>query len=118
MLANRTQDACAPSMEAQTLNCPSWGAAISSDSPRCQYCESKLATVACPSCFAMMFAGSKHCLHCGAAAAGASASDLSILKCPRCKLDMESIKLGAEAMRECGTCGGLWLELAEFEKIC
>lgn len=105
-------------MQAQTLNCPNCGASISSDSPRCQYCESKLATVACPSCFAMMFAGSRHCPHCGAAAADAAKAELSILKCPRCRIDMASIKLGAEQMRECETCGGLWLEVAAFEKIC
>jgi Zn-finger nucleic acid-binding protein len=105
-------------MEAQTLNCPNCGAAISSDSPRCRYCESKLATIACPSCFAMMFAGSRHCPHCGAAAAEAETAQLSILKCPRCRVDMASLKLGAEQMRECETCGGLWLEVAAFEKIC
>src|SRR3982074_2279226 len=76
-------------MQAQTLNCPNCGAAISSDSPQCQYCESKLATVACPSCFAMMLMGSRHCPHCGAA-----------------------------AMRERKRLGGTWLEVAAFEKIC
>ena len=106
-------------MEAKTLNCPNCGAAISSDSPQCQYCESKLATIACPSCFAMMFIGSKHCPHCGAAAAAqATAADLSVLKCPRCRVDMSSITLGTIAMRECEQCLGLWVELAAFEKIC
>jgi Zn-finger nucleic acid-binding protein len=105
-------------MEAQTLNCPNCGAAISSDSPQCQYCESKLATVACPSCFAMMFIGSKHCPHCGAAAAQATVAELSVLKCPRCKVDMSSITLGSIAMRECESCVGLWVGVAAFEKIC
>src|SRR5437588_741474 len=105
-------------MQAQTLNCPNCGAAISSDSPQCQYCESKLATIACPSCFAMMFIGSKHCPHCGAAAAQATAAELSVLKCPRCKIDMSSITLGTMAMRECEHCIGLWVEVAAFEKIC
>src|SRR6266576_4646653 len=105
-------------MQAQTLNCPNCGAAISSDSPRCQYCESKLATISCPSCFAMMFMGSKHCPHCGAAAAQATAAQLSVLKCPRCKIDMSSITLGTMAMRECEHCIGLWVEVAAFEKIC
>ena len=86
-------------MEAQTLNCPNCGAAISSDSPQCQYCESKLATIACPSCFAMMFIGSKHCPRCGAAAAQATAAELSVLKCPRCKTKLSSITLGTTAMR-------------------
>src|SRR5205823_6721017 len=94
---HRTQDACIP-MQAQTLNCPNCGAAISSDSPQCQYCESKLATVACPSCFGMMFIGSKYCPHCGAAPIQPTAAQLSVLKCPRCKIDMSSVTVGAEAM--------------------
>ena len=105
-------------MQAQTLNCPNCGAAISSDAPQCQYCESKLATVACPSCFGMMFIGSKYCPHCGAAPVQATAAQLSMLKCPHCKLDMSPVTIGAEAMRECERCGGLWIEVAAFEKIC
>src|SRR5258706_10252152 len=105
-------------MQAQTLNCPNCGAAISSDSPQCQYCESKLATIACPSCFAMMFIGSRHCPHCGVAAAQATAAELSVLKCPRCRVDMLSITLGSIAMRECEKCAGLWVEVAVFETIC
>jgi Zn-finger nucleic acid-binding protein len=105
-------------MQAQTLNCPNCGAAISSDAPQCRYCESKLATIACPSCFAMMFLGSKHCPHCGAAAARATAAELSVLKCPRCRMDMSAITIGVTAMRECERCGGLWVEVAAFEEIC
>ena len=105
-------------MQAQTLNCPNCGAAISSDSPKCQYCESKLATVACPSCFGMMFIGSKHCPHCGVASVQPIAAALSVLKCARCGVDMASIAIGSENMRECDRCGGLWLEVAAFESIC
>ena len=105
-------------MNAETLNCPNCGAAISSDSPRCQYCESKLATIACPSCFGMMFIGSRHCPHCGAAAAETTAAELSVLKCPRCKSDMASVTIGSEPMRECERCGGLWVEVAVFDRIC
>src|SRR5438552_6051129 len=66
----------------------------------------------------MMFLGSKHCPHCGATATQATAAQLSVLKCPRCKIDMSSVTVGAEAMRECDRCGGLWIEVAAFEKIC
>ncbi|HXM51541.1 MAG TPA: zf-TFIIB domain-containing protein, partial [Pyrinomonadaceae bacterium] len=66
----------------------------------------------------MMFLGSKHCPHCGAAAAQATAAELSVLKCPRCRVDMKSIMLGSIAMRECEQCLGLWVEVAAFEKIC
>ncbi len=105
-------------MEAQTLNCPNCGAAIASDAPLCRYCESKLATIVCPSCFGMMFIGSKHCPHCGASPAEATAASLSVLKCPRCKVDMSSVKIGGAPVRECETCAGLWVEASAFEKIC
>jgi len=105
-------------VEAQTLKCPNCGAAISSDAPQCKYCESKLATIACASCFGMMFIGSKHCPHCGAVATAASRAELSILKCPRCKTDMTSIKIAGEQMRECEHCWGLWLDVESFERIC
>lgn len=105
-------------MQAETLNCPNCGAAISSDAPQCRYCESKLASIACPSCFAMMFIGTKHCPHCGAAAARATAAELSVLKCPRCRIDMSAITIGATAMRECERCGGLWVEVSALAEIC
>ena len=66
----------------------------------------------------MMFIGSKHCPHCGAAAAQATAAELSVLKCPQCKTKMSSITLGTVALRECEQCVGLWVEVAAFEKIC
>ena len=105
-------------MQAQTLNCPNCGAAISSDAPQCQYCESKLATVACPSCFGMLFMGSKHCPHCGAAAVAAGGASLSVLKCPRCAIDMSSVMIGTAPVRECSRCEGLWLDTNVFQLIC
>jgi Zn-finger nucleic acid-binding protein len=105
-------------MQAQTLNCPNCGAAISSDAPQCQYCESKLATVACPSCFGMMFLGSKFCPHCGTTATAAAPASLSVLKCPRCQIDMSSVTMGKAPMRECSRCEGLWLDALVFQSIC
>jgi len=66
----------------------------------------------------MMFIGSRHCPHCGAAATEATPSHLSILKCPHCEADMIPIKVGGFVMRECEKCGGLWVDVAAFEKIC
>jgi Zn-finger nucleic acid-binding protein len=105
-------------MDAQTLRCPNCGAAIASDAPQCRYCETKLATIACPACFALMFMGSKHCPHCGASADQPAASELSVLKCARCAIEMASVRIGSEALRECERCAGIWVEVAAFERIC
>ena len=66
----------------------------------------------------MMFIGSRHCPHCGAAASPATPAELPSLKCPRCKVEMASITIGGEAMRECEKCSGLWLDVAAFERVC
>jgi Zn-finger nucleic acid-binding protein len=66
----------------------------------------------------MMFIGSKHCPHCGASATQPAPAQLSVMRCPRCKIDMSSVRIGAQTMRECEKCAGVWLDVAAFEKIC
>ena len=105
-------------MQAETLNCPMCGAAASTADPTCNYCGGRLATVACASCFGMMFIGSKHCPRCGAAAGQRAESDLPPRKCPRCTIEMQSVTLGATTIRECERCLGLWVDVESFEKIC
>lgn len=105
-------------MEAETLNCPMCGAAAATDDPTCNYCGARLATVACASCFGMMFRGSKHCPRCGAAAGKRANADLPARKCPRCVIEMHSLLLGPTVIRECERCLGLWVDVPAFEKIC
>ena len=105
-------------MQAETLNCPMCGAAAATDDPTCNYCGARLATVACSSCFGMMFRGSKHCPRCGAPAGQRAVADLPARKCPRCVIEMHSLVLGATAIRECERCLGLWVDVPAFEKIC
>ena len=105
-------------MQAETLNCPNCGAASSADAPLCQFCGSRLATVACPACFAVMFLGSKHCPRCGAAAVTPKLQESQDYRCPRCRTKLASISLNATALLECERCLGLWLDVASFEKIC
>lgn len=105
-------------MNAETLNCPTCGAAASSESTRCLFCEARLATVACPRCFGMMFAGSKHCSHCGAKAQRAeSEGEAPVRRCPRCRLDTQSVAVGSAHFRECAQCAGLWVDVESFEQI-
>ena len=48
-------------MPAETLNCPMCGATASTEAAVCEHCGARLATVACPKCFGMMFVGEKFC---------------------------------------------------------
>jgi hypothetical protein len=42
-----------------TLRCPSCGAPVAPETRSCPYCETALALVSCPSCFAAIFQGEK-----------------------------------------------------------
>lgn len=106
-------------MHAQTLNCPMCGAAASTAATRCLFCDARLATVACPSCFGMMFVGDRHCPRCGALPAREEIeTEAAGRDCPRCRVPLASVAVGAAKMRECARCGGLWMSAAAFEQIC
>lgn len=105
-------------MEAAVLRCPGCGAPAAGDETGCRHCGSRLAAVACPSCFAMMFAGSRHCPHCGTRGERTGAALSSSLPCPRCRAPMEGARVGTAPVRECGSCGGLWLDSDTFERVC
>ena len=101
-----------------TLHCPNCGGNIQPDSVRCSWCESTLSAVACPSCFASIFRGMKHCPYCGAEVTQAKSSESTPEACPRCQSQLRAIEIGNCSMRECGQCGGLWVDKETLQKIC
>jgi Zn-finger nucleic acid-binding protein len=106
-------------MKIEALNCPNCGAGVSSDSVQCHYCRSRLKTMACPSCFGLMFMGSKYCPHCGQLSVQAEHEiEDNIGRCPRCKINLNLLKINEINLRECGQCSGLWVDAATFENIC
>jgi Zn-finger nucleic acid-binding protein len=104
-------------MPAETLRCPSCGAAVSSQATRCDFCKAVLATVTCPECFGVMFAGSKFCSHCGARGNRDEAAASERL-CPRCQIAMKTVKIGTTALLECGDCEGIWVDVDTLQQIC
>lgn len=106
-------------MSAEALNCPNCAAAVASDHTQCEFCKSRLKTVACRSCLGLMFLGSQFCGHCGEKAATIEvATDVDAGDCPRCKRKLESLTIGSARVRECTRCGGFWTSVATFESIC
>ena len=103
--------------DAHGLHCPNCGAAADPHAPRCSYCRARLATISCPSCFALMFDGSAFCPTCGARSARAD-RHASSTPCPACRDPMARVVIGDLALLECGSCDGVWLDAAEFERIC
>ncbi len=106
-------------MKIEALNCPNCGAGALSDSTRCDFCSSRLKTVACSVCYGLMFIGSQHCSHCGEktvqveAVAKEKSGD-----CPRCKIKLNLLQIQDIALLECQKCGGFWSDAETFENIC
>jgi Zn-finger nucleic acid-binding protein len=105
------------SMDAAALTCPQCGAAAGADAIECSFCHARLATTACPSCFGLVFVGSKHCGHCGAAI-GSVAARTGTLHCPRACGTLRELTLGGIALSECESCAGVWLAQPEFQRLC
>lgn len=106
-------------MKVEALNCPNCGAAVSSDAAQCQFCRSRLKSMACPSCLGLMFLGSRFCPHCGAKAAPAEVkSGANLGECPRCRLKLNSLQIAETALGECEKCSGIWADVETFENVC
>lgn len=94
------------------------GAAASSTATRCDHCGARLATMACPACFGMMFLGAKFCSHCGARAQRTEGSAPDRQLCPRCRVNMRAITIGKAPLRECPRCEGIWADTLSLQQIC
>jgi Zn-finger nucleic acid-binding protein len=103
--------------EAHSLNCLMCGAPASSDATACEHCGARLATVACPSCFGMIFQGSRFCPLCGARA-DREAVESTSLPCPGCQTLLTKIKVGHAILCECEKCEGFWVDTFSFQTIC
>jgi len=106
-------------MKIEALNCPNCGAAVSSDAAQCVFCNSRLKTMACPSCLGLMFLGSKHCPRCGAKAVKPQIiAEENLGSCPRCQLKLNLLRIEEINLRECEKCDGLWADAETFENVC
>src|SRR5688572_14142002 len=103
--------------DAGGLHCPNCGAAADPAARRCPYCRARLATVSCPSCFALMFEGAEFCSTCGAARARSERA-AAAARCPGCRSGLQRVELGATPLLECAACDGVWVDADAFERLC
>lgn len=102
--------------DARGLHCPNCGAAVEPDVRRCPFCKARLATVACASCFALMFEGAAFCSNCGAARQRDERDDAGV-RCPGCRSELQRIAVGSTVLLECGACDGVWVDADTFERL-
>ena len=104
--------------DASVLHCPNCGAPAGPGDQTCKYCHAALATVSCPACFAVMFAGSVYCPTCGARRARTETTGTRSARCAACRGVMREVLIGDTALMECDACHGMWIDAATFEHIC
>ncbi len=100
------------------FNCPNCGAGAGRDSVSCPYCRSSLATRVCATCFGAVSVGMLNCPWCGAGTEPDQHASPAAVKCPRCTVDLREVTVGGHQLRECTTCGGLWVKKDMFQDIC
>lgn len=105
-------------MKIESLNCPNCGAGVSSEKTICEFCRSRLKTMACASCLGLIFVGSGFCSYCGERVITAKISEEKTGDCPRCKVGLRLLQIGATNLRECEKCDGLWVDVETFEEVC
>lgn len=104
-------------MDAGALHCPNCGGPASPGDASCGYCRAVLATVSCPSCFALMFEGAAYCPKCGGRRARAARAEQHA-PCPSCRGTMDDVQVGDTAMLECRRCRAVWIDATTFEHVC
>src|SRR5215207_6849011 len=95
--------------DARALHCPNCGGPAAPGDAACRYCQTALATVSCPACFALMFEGAVYCPACGARRSRTPGSDRHAA-CPSCLGTMRDVQVGDTAMLECGGCRAVWVD--------
>lgn len=107
--------------DARALHCPNCGGPAGPGDAACRYCRAALATVSCPTCFALMFEGAVYCPACGTRRSRTAGSDRHA-PCPSCqgttRGTMRDLQVGDTAMLECEQCRAVWVDAATFEHIC
>jgi Zn-finger nucleic acid-binding protein len=103
--------------DAGALHCPNCGGPAAPGDATCKYCQATLATVSCPSCFALMFEGAIYCPSCGARRARRE-EGLRQAPCPACRGVLREVRVGDTSILECERCHGLWVDAATFEHVC
>lgn len=106
------------------MHCSSCGGALEGERTTCAYCDAQVAFGdrglgdVCPECFCRMVKGAQFCSSCGVAIQPESiVKAITTGSCPRCGVDLAECTTNGHRFVECTGCGGVWVDVAEFERL-
>ena len=85
---------------------------------RCPYCRARLATVSCPSCFALDVRRRGLLPQVRRARESGAGRTTRRPRCPACRGGLAAVDVGSTPLLECGACDGVWVDADVFERLC
>lgn len=108
----------------QILRCSSCGGTLREDATHCDYCGGRISLEerhlgdSCPECFARLLHGARFCRECGVEVRPMSIQAKPLASyCPRCEGELVLRVVPQGEYTECGSCGGIWLQVHEFQRV-
>ncbi len=106
------------------MHCSSCGGALEGKRTTCAYCEAQVALgdrglgEVCPECFCRMVKGARFCSGCGVEIRPETiVKAITTGSCPRCRAGLAECSATGTRLVECTGCGGVWVDVADFERI-
>jgi len=113
------------SLAPRAMCCSRCGGNLREDARTCDYCQAEITLeernldAICPVCFARMSSAANFCMSCGVRIEVQQIAPLPVdARCPHCKADLRSRRVGTETLVECPSCAGLWVEPQLLERLC
>lgn len=107
------------------LKCGHCGGLLKEGARSCEYCSAEITleerrmSSVCPKCFARMAVDARYCMECGVKIDPQAIYALDEgTRCSRCKGELRRRALGSTQVVECSACGGIWLSVQAFLRLC
>jgi Zn-finger nucleic acid-binding protein len=97
--------------------CPACLRAVKDDARACPSCATPIATLRCGGCFHMNLPEATLCQGCGQALGLEPIGEPDALACPDCKLPFQAFGGEGGLLRDCGRCGGQFVDHALCEAL-
>ncbi len=102
---------------AENAHCPSCNSPVAGEPRLCAECGTPIAILRCGDCYHMNLPSSAACTGCGQPLGLEPLGEPDGLTCPACKLPFAAFRGDAGVLRDCGRCGGQFVDHALLQAL-